>query len=52
MPTHVTFSGEPIEYEPAPEVVAIIDRLVTMLRDPRAADDEMTAVIFSTRNPL
>lgn len=52
MQTHVTFSGKTIEYEPTPVVAAIIDRLETMLRDPRTTHDEMLVIVFSTKNPL
>jgi hypothetical protein len=52
MPTHVTFSGETIEYEPTPVVAAIIDRMETILQDPRMTSDDMIKVMFDSTNPV
>lgn len=52
MPTHVTVSGRLITFEPTPKIAALLDRLETMLRDPRMTIDEMIRVAYSPANPL
>jgi hypothetical protein len=50
--THVTVSGRTVEFDPSPKMAALLDRLSTMLRDPRISIDEMIRVAYAPDNPL
>jgi hypothetical protein len=53
MPQHTTVSGHVIDYpEPEPKVAAILKRLARMADDPKATEDQMVALAYSSENPL
>ena len=53
MPQHTTVSGHVIDYpEPEPKVAALLKRLARMADDPKATEDQMVALTYSSENPL
>lgn len=52
MALHVTILGEPITYDPAPDVAAFLDTLRAAVADPAVDENGMIRLVYGTANPM